>query len=252
METLADNIKDSTRPDKPDVAGSDLPATEKSAKSWHSAREQHLGRLLAMVPMVCLLSACVAIIKAPPVVENPVPVYVLDHGRHNSLVLTVDESQASRFAFGEWRWYVDAETGLARGLSALLRKTPGALGRGQLVGPIDPNCWVEQVGTEIRLVLAYQADQDRVRQLLEELNLAFDEPLAEPHYNPRMNLEFVLDEQHYSLGQNSNHRVVEWLRRLGFEVTGSPTLGRLRPDDPQRSSSADSSACSAASHSDSS
>lgn len=252
METLADNIKDSTRPDKPDVAGSVLPATEKFGESGRSAWEQRLVRLLAVALMVWSLNACVATIKAPPVVENPVPIYVLDHGRHNSLVLTVGDDEALRFAFGEWRWYVDAETGLARGLSALLRKTPGALGRGQLVGPTDPHCWVDQVGSEIRLVLAYQADQDRVRQLLEELNQAFDKPLAEPLYNPRLNLEFVLDEQPYSLGQNSNHRVVEWLRRLGFEVTGSPTLGRLRPDDPQRSSSADSSACSAASHSDSS
>jgi hypothetical protein len=252
METLADNIKDSTRPDKPDVAGSELPATEKSAKSWHSARKWRLGRFMSATLMACSLSACVAVIKAPPVGENPVPVFVLDHGRHNSLVLTTDDDQATRFAFGEWRWYVDAETGLVRGLSAMLRKTPGALGRGQLVGPIDPHCWVDQVGSEIRSVLAYRADHDRVRQLLVELNLAFDQSRVEPIYNPRLNLEFVLDDRPYSLRQTSNHRVVEWLQRLGFEVSGSPMLGRLRPDDPQRSSRADSSACSAASHSDSS
>ena len=183
--------------------------------------------------VVLVLSGCTATIIQPDEVIDPVPVYVLDHGRHNSLVLVVAEDDVQRLALGEWRWYVDGETGLGRSLAALFRETPAALGRARLDGPVDPNCWVVQVGSEIRNVLIFSAPHERVEELAERIDSAFDQ--AELFYSQTLNLEFVMDARPYTLGDNSNHRVVEWLEFLGLEVRGNPTIGILRADDSERS-----------------
>lgn len=192
--------------------------------------------------MVVMLAGCTATIIQPDEVSDPVPVYVLDHGRHNSLVLVVDENHVQRLALGEWRWYVDGETGVGRSLSALFARTPAALGRARLHGPVDPNCWVDQVGSEIRTVMVFAAPEARVGELADRIDSAFDE--AEPHYSHLLNLEFVMDARPYTLGDNSNHRVVEWLEFLGLEVRGNPTIGILRAADRERSRSVDSAKCS--------
>jgi hypothetical protein len=195
-----------------------------------------------LTAVVTLLSGCTATIIQPDEVIEPAPVYVLDHGRHNSLVLVIAEDDVQRLAFGEWRWYVDGDTGIGRSLSALLVDTPAALGRGRLRGPIDPNCWVHQVGSEIRNVLLFSAERERVSALAEAIDAEFAR--AEPHYSDLLNLEFVLDARAYSLGHNSNHRVVEWLETLGIEVRGNPTVGLLRPADPDQSRTVDPARCS--------
>ncbi len=195
-----------------------------------------------LTAVAAVLAGCSATIIQPDQVGDPAPVYVLDHGRHNSLVLVVDEGDVQRLAFGEWGWYVDHETGFGRSLSALLVDTPGALGRGRLSGPVDPDCWVDQVGSEIRNVLVFSAEQERVTTLAAEIDAEFAD--TEPHYSHLLNLEFVLDAREYSLGHNSNHRVVEWLEALGFEVRGNPTIGILRAADPERSHTVDPARCS--------
>ncbi len=208
--------------------------------------------VLSAALLLVLLSACAATLHPPPPPESPVPVYVLDHGRHNSLVLVISEDRVMRYAFGEWRWYVDGETGPLRSLDALLRQTPGALGRGRLVGPPAPDCWVDQVGSEIRQVLVFSAESAKVTELADQIDAVFDSADANLYYSQLLNLEFVLAERPYMLAFNSNHQVVAWLEYLGFEISGNPALGWLRPDQPDRSESADSSRCSALIHSDSS
>jgi hypothetical protein len=98
------------------------------------------------------LSGCAATIVPPSLPEDPAPVYVLDHGRHNSLVLVVADDRVMRYALGEWAWYAERETGFGRSLQALFKPTPSALARARLLGPAEPDCWVVQVGSEIRRV----------------------------------------------------------------------------------------------------
>lgn len=181
-----------------------------------------------------LLSACASTLYPPPLTDQPTPVYVLDHGRHNSLVLVVDDDRVMRYVFGEWRWYVDGETGLLRSIDALFRPTPSALGRIRLLGPPDPDCWVDQVRSVIFSALAFNADRERVRDLADSIDAHFAAPDAQPHFSRFLNLEFVMGPHPYSLRFNSNHQVVAWLETLGFEVRGSPALGLLRPNKAQR------------------
>ncbi|MCC5860452.1 MAG: hypothetical protein JJT93_00910 [Gammaproteobacteria bacterium] len=190
------------------------------------------ARLILGAVVGLLAVGCTAVITAPVSVSDPVPVYVLDHGRHNSLVLVVEGERALRLAYGEWGWYVEGRTGPLRTLSTLFRPTPGALGRGELRGPLEPACWQAEVGSKIRAVLGFSAERAEVRALATSIEQRFDTADPPPSVSLRLNLEFIVAEQPYTLAYNSNHRVVEWLEMLGFEVRGDPTLGRLRAADP--------------------
>lgn len=179
-----------------------------------------------------LAVGCTAVITAPTPISDPVPVYVLDHGRHNSLVLVVDGERPLRLAYGEWGWYVEGRTGPLRTLSTLFRSTPGALGRAELRGPPVPGCWAEQVRSEIRAVLGFSAERAEVRALASTIEQRFETAEPPPVASLRLNLEFIIADRPYTLAYNSNHQVVAWLERLGFEVRGDPTVGRLRAEDP--------------------
>ncbi|MGY6629584.1 MAG: hypothetical protein ACXIUL_01115 [Wenzhouxiangella sp.] len=217
-------------------------------------------RLMALLLLTFLLSGCAATLTPPEAVSDPVPVIVLDHGRHNSLVLIPTEDQVMRYALGEWAWYADHQTGPRQAFSALFVDTTSALGRAELRGS-DPACWPPQVGSEIRSVLRFSAERHEVARLVAEIDAHFRNPDLPPEFRPDLNLTFVPGPQPYRLGFNSNHQVVRWLESLGFTVTGPVAFGKLRPADPvarqtldprQSSASAASSACSASIHSPSS
>ncbi len=197
--------------------------------------------------MICLTTGCAATLKPPPDPVDPVPVVVLDHGRHNTLVIVPEPNRAIRYAYGEWRWYVDGQTGSGRALGALLSPSPAALGRRILEGPVDPNCWQPQVGSVIRRALVFRASSEAASRLVEAIDRYFEQA-DYVQFSYRLKLELIEDPIPYSLSYNSNHRVVEWLKALGFSMRGNPTIGRLNPADPQSALSIDSSACSASSH----
>lgn len=191
--------------------------------------------------VVLMLSGCAATIIQPEEVIDPVPVYLLNQGGHNSLVLIADEDDVQLLTVGELLWYVDGETGFGRSFYALFRDTPAALGRTRLHGPVDPNCWVVQIGLGIRNAMVFSAPRERVDALAGRINKAFDE--VDPYYSHPLNLEYIVDPRPYTLGYNSNHRVVEWLESLDLEVRGNPTLGILRPADPEHSVEVDPRDC---------
>jgi len=188
-------------------------------------------RLIALTLLACLLTGCAATLRPPEGLSDPAPVIVLDHGRHNSLVLIPAEDRVVRYALGEWAWYADRQTGLRQAFSALLIDTPSALGRAELRGTA-PACWPVQVGSEIRSVLLFSAERSEVVRLVDEIDAHFLDPDLPPEFRPDLNLTFVPGPQPYRFGFNSNHQVVRWLESLGFTVSGPVAFGKLRPADP--------------------
>lgn len=67
------------------------------------------------------LAGCTAHVIPPSGLTAPVSVYVLNHGRHSSLVLP-GESGWRRYAYGDWQWYAENRTGLMQGAAALVER----------------------------------------------------------------------------------------------------------------------------------
>ncbi len=184
--------------------------------------------LIAMLITALLtLPGCAAQVTVPTPGSDHRPVLLLDHGRHSSLVLTRADGSLVRYAYGDWRWYAKRETGALRALPTLFVPTAGALGRGTLAGPPTPAALRRQWPDDQLEILAVSAPAIRIDALVARLERVFADA-EQRHFNRRFGLEFVPDPRDYTLADNSNHRVADWLRELGLEVRGNPVFGHWR------------------------
>jgi hypothetical protein len=187
--------------------------------------------LLILLP---LLSGCGTTLITPPAdLREPAAVFVLDHGRHTSLVLSAPDGSLHRYAYGDWAYYAERDTSLLRGLAALFWPTPGALGHRQMPGPATASAVREQVRVPIVELRGLQVERSRVEGLRHRLDLLIAQAeLRLPA--PEVDLVFVPHPRSYSLAHNSNQVVADWLTELGCEVSRRPILSgwRLRERAP--------------------
>lgn len=78
-------------------------------------RSAYALRRAPLLLVLLLLAGCAGRLTPPEAPVSPVTVYLLDHGRHASLVLPRREGGMVRYSYGEWRWYVEAERHLLSG-----------------------------------------------------------------------------------------------------------------------------------------
>jgi hypothetical protein len=174
--------------------------------------------------VVLSLSGCgTTRITAPAEPRDPLPVFVLDHGRHTSLVLTDGDGNLHLYAYGDWRYYAQRDTSFASGLAALLWRTPGALGYRRLSGPADAVWLRRQVRVDIVELHALRVERARAEALRAHLDGIITRAPTMLDV-PEVDLTFVPHPLRYSLGHNSNQRVADWLLQLGCEVERRPVL----------------------------
>lgn len=179
------------------------------------------GSILALV-MAAALTACTTSVTPPAGLTHAVSVYLLDHGRHSSLVIP-SESGWQRYAYGDWRWYAEGETGLLQGAAALFWPTPAGLGRQRLA--LQPNQMPAltvgyQSMHEIRVEAASAA------ALASRLAALHEREGAVRRFNGTYQLEFVEHPESYWIFNQSNGQVAQWLEELGCEVNSRPLLAR--------------------------
>ena len=176
---------------------------------------------------LCLLAGCTTTVIPPAEPVEPAPVFILDHGRHTSLVLSTPEGDMVRYAYGDWRYYAERETGFARAVIALFWPTRGALGHKELEGPPT----AEQVRREVPLVIEnlyrIEVGREEIEQLRRRLDAIFEAAERE-HHSPDTFLLFVEHPKAYTLRNNSNRVIAEWLEELGCEVRGLRLLANWR------------------------
>lgn len=176
---------------------------------------------------VTLLGGCAARVMPESQLDTPQPVYLVDHGRHASLVIP-HEDGLTRYSFGEWRWYVEGRRGVMAGLSALLWPTAGGLGRKEYAALEAPPLPARVTPEGRQQVYALNAEAVRVEALRRRLDSYHAGAPESPVYSETFGLYFVPYSRDYWAGHQSNLKVVEWLQELGMEVRGSAWLSRWR------------------------
>lgn len=188
-------------------------------------RRLYTGLLLATL---FVLGGCgTTAITPPPRPLDPVPVFVLDHGRHTSLVLTAADGSLHRYAYGDWRYYAERDTGPWSALAALFWPTPGALGHRRLSGPPTAEAVERQVRVAIRALHVLQVEQHRAQALHARLKGIIEDSPQRLEV-PEVDLVFVPHPRDYSLAHNSNQAVADWLGELGCAVSRRPVLSGWR------------------------
>ena len=181
---------------------------------------RHLEGLLLLVVVSGSLAGCTTTIVPPPAVTDAAPVFVLDHGRHSTLVLP-RPGGAVRYAYGDWRWYAEAQTGLAAGSSGALASTQGALGRRQLPPPVTESGVLGAIGVGVEAVYPLRVEAAEAETLRRDLEALYAANRATRLRNRFYHLDFVHHPEPYSAAHNSNHKVAEWLRRMGCRIEGA-------------------------------
>ncbi|HEY9149355.1 MAG TPA: hypothetical protein VIQ75_01025 [Gammaproteobacteria bacterium] len=178
--------------------------------------------------LLLLLTGCgTTRIVPPPDPRDPVSVFVLDHGRHTSLVLPAPDGSLRRYAYGDWRYYAERDTSTASGLAALLWSTQGALGYRVLPGPAT----AEAVRSQVRVVIVELHSLNVERERVERLRRRLDARIAEAEHHlktPEVDLTFIPYPTGYHLGHNSNQLLADWLVELGCEVSRRPVRAGWR------------------------
>lgn len=174
-----------------------------------------------------LLSGCVARVTPPDShkLTQPVAVYLLDHGRHASLVLPHEKGGVARYSYGDWRWYVEGDQQLWIGAAAMLWPTKAGLGRG-LYPHADLPQDIEVLAPEgVAEAYVLQAELQQVRLLQRQLDRHFaQQAFFTPIYSATHGLYFVPYPRRYTAFHQSNLKVAQWLRALNMKITGSPWL----------------------------
>ncbi len=188
-------------------------------------------RLMLLLCVLPLAGCGTWTVMPPPAPERPLPIFLLDHGRHASLVLPRADGMV-RYSYGHWDWYVLNRNAPYRASGVLFGRSEAGLGRRVLPGPARM-AWVRR---QVRVPIEYAwrieveaAQANRLDRRLGELFAGQADALID---NPLYDLEFVPHPTPYSLFHNSNHQVAEWLRKLGNTVEGGGPYSRWRVVEP--------------------
>lgn len=169
---------------------------------------------------VLVTQACTTIIEPPQAPPDPSPVFLVDHGRHASLVLPVGDDGMVRYAYGDWDYYARVRTGVGDAATALFWPTQAGLGRRALSGLPGASGVRRQVRGIVslhRLIV----DSEKVERLRARLDSIYAANIETRIYNSRYDLEFVHHPAVYWALNNSNQVVAGWLLELGCRVVGA-------------------------------
>lgn len=193
------------------------------------------ARILWLAALVITPVGCSNTIRIQDSPENPVSLVMVDHGRHPSLMIPEGEG-GIRYTWGEWRWYAHNEIGVLRGLNAVFWPTQATLGRYHFEQWPERGASAYIIPEGYRELLILEVEQEKARSLKDRLDGVFEEGAEQARvYNPVYRLEFVPLEENYWVFNQSNQRMISWLRELGLEVRGPGLYSnwRLIEDDTE-------------------
>ncbi len=190
------------------------------------------SRALLLTGLLCL-TACTNVVVPPPKPVQPSRVFLIDHGRHASLVLPGPDSGTVRYSYGDWRYYALRKTGFIETSSATLWRTQAGLGRRELPEPPTAAGVRRAVKVSIEAMYEVTVGSEEIRRLRRRLDGLFHANLDTHVYNAPYDLEFVHHPRPYTVFHNSNRVVALWLRDLGCRVHGLLLFSKWRVETPE-------------------
>lgn len=190
-------------------------------------------RLFAHLLLLAISCGCGFTVTPPPSPADPVPVFLLDHGWHASLVLPADEGMV-RYSYGDWQWYALGRTGAAEGSRALIGPSPAGLSRKVLFASPTEDGIRRTLPIATEHIFLIRVEAERALRLRGRLEGIFWQNRRTLQHNVALGIDFVRHPQPYSLRHNSNEVVATWLRELGAEVRGSGPFSSWSIDQPDR------------------
>jgi hypothetical protein len=173
------------------------------------------------ISAVAVLTGCATTTLHPPLdPADPRVVFLIDHGRHSSLVISRSDGELVRYAYGDWRYYADQDTSLSSGAAALLWPTQATLARAELTGPPELDVLRGQLRVGVENIYVFDvsgSDADRVAEQLDSLHL---QGKPDHQYVAAYDMTFAPHPTPYTWFNNSASVLAGWLEDLGVVVEG--------------------------------
>ncbi|NIS01180.1 MAG: hypothetical protein GWN99_08950 [Gemmatimonadetes bacterium] len=186
-----------------------------------------IRELSGAAAVLLLVQGCTNVISTPANPSRPLPVFLVDHGRHASLVLPRGDDGMVRYAYGDWEYFARAKTGPGEASAAVLWPTRAALGRRSLPG-LPGESGVRRHLFGIERLYRVVVESRRIERLRARLDSIYESNIETLIYNSTYDLEFVHHPRSYWVLHNSNLVVAAWLEELGCRVSGPGILSNWR------------------------
>jgi hypothetical protein len=133
-----------------------------------------------------------------------------------------------RYAYGDWAWFALRQTGVSEAAATVFGRTPAALGRRRMPGPLTAANLSARLRVETEEVLYLDVEARDARRLIADLDAIFEKNRAGRIDNEAYDLEFVPHPEDYSAFRNSNQIVGSWLEALGCRLDGAAVFASWR------------------------
>lgn len=177
---------------------------------------------------LALLAACSWTV-VPPDLEGPgAPVFVTSYDKHTRLALPSGDGFLE-YGFGDWHYYALEEWGTGSMVRGAFFSRGSAFSRRRLPWTDDEEEFRRAAGGVSSLRV--EVDAARAADLLARLErrwVELEELGGERVYREWEDLDLARWDERYHLFDNSNHKVVHWLRELDVEVRGWTLTNRFK------------------------
>lgn len=188
------------------------------------------GSALAVLVLLC--GGCATRVTPPAQLRDPVTVYVVDYGRHSSIILPTGGPRMMEYTYGDWEMYANNHYRWYSGWIKLLISEKGALGR-RAIEYTDNEQWMRMRIWAKRL-MKVEVERAKAAELLLDLERAYDRRIATMIVNVPIETHFVRHDSRYWLMHTCNQVTADWLRKLGCEVRGAAILSNFRIEPPAK------------------
>ena len=194
--------------------------------------------------MTLITSGCTWRVHPPASVADPARVYLLDYGRHSSIVMPAPNRDLVEYAFGDWNWFAANKNDPFHAIGALFFSGSSTLGRRFLQPVADINTLVKMTGAHRGE--GFDVSAERAAALAASLDQSYRNDLDTKIFNPRTGLDHVRSDEPYGLIHNCNSETAKWLRSIGCDVDGTTLYSHFKVIAPAAAAHARDSAPHAA------
>lgn len=179
------------------------------------------------------LPGCGMTIYAPDHVQDPVSVFIADHGVHSSILLPREDGSIAQFAYSQWHWAALDQDDWYRSPFALVIPNTGTLGWRDFKGPCDFDCVSDRIHTLGRhppmdALFEVEVERAEAAKVLAALDQRWKSQSNGNVFNEKRGMWWVKDASTYSIAHTCNQEVAEWLRSMGCRVTGMAKTASIK------------------------
>lgn len=200
-----------------------------------------LCRATVILLLILCLQACGSTVRGPAEVRDPVPVFLLDHGIHSSVVFPRESGDAVAYCFSSFDYAAAGNDGALNGPVVLLGSSGGTLGRRQFhpgAPRADAVCDAFMQGEtyyHIDACFPIVVERSARERVFADLERRWEAAAATRIDSAKRRFSFVRVPTRYGLFHTCNNESLDWLKDMGCRVSGIGLAAdfQVEPADPR-------------------